>query len=151
MAAVPTLLRLDLKPSRFLVRALILVHGLALGAAWISLAGWVRYLACAAILASLGSTLTQALLRAGRQALSLELREDGGASWRNAEGTWHEARVGSRHFVSGVLAVLELESMGIGPGRKWLLLMSDSVPPEEFRRLRVWLRWRQNPAEAGRE
>jgi toxin CptA len=146
MEAAPAL-RLDLKPSRFLASALILAHGLALSAVWISLVGWARYLACAAILASLGSTLTQALLRAGRRALSLELREDGRASWRNSEGTWHEAKVGSRHFVSGVLAILELESTGPGR-RKWLLLMSDSVPPGEFRRLRVWLRWRRSPSQA---
>jgi|SRR5882672_2719096 len=148
MAAVAPL-RLDLKASRLLVRALILVHGLALAAAWISLIGWTRYLACAAILVSLGNTLAQALQRAGHQALSLELHEDGRASWKNRDGTWHEARVGSCHFVSGALAILRLESLGPGR-RKWVLLMSDSVSPEEFRRARVWLRWWRNPASPSR-
>ena len=147
---LPPALRLDLKPSRLLVCALIVAHVLALAAAWISLTGWERYLACVAVLASLGTTLAQTLLRGTHQAISLELHEDGHASWRNAKGTWYVARAGSRHFVSGVLAILELES--VGPARrKWLLLMSDSVPPEEFRRLRVWLRWRRSPAEAQRE
>jgi len=31
-----------------------------------------------------------------------------------------------------------------GHGRKWLVLLGDSALPEDFRRLRVWLRWRRD-------
>lgn len=140
-------LRLDLKPSRLLAGTLILVHGLALVAAWISLSGWERYLLWVAILVSLGSTLVQVLLR---QALSLELHEDGRASWRNPGGIRHEVRMGKVHFVSGMVVMLDLQSVGPGRGKR-VVLMPDSVSREEFRRLRVWLRWRRGPAGATRE
>ena len=145
MPAAPAL-RLDLKPSRLLAGALVSAHGLAGAAAWISLSGWVQYLAWGAILAS----LAQALLRAAHPALSLELNEDGRASWRNRDGTWHEGRLGSSHFVSAALAVLELETPGLSR-RKRVILMADSVSAEDFRRLRVWLRWRRSPARRGPE
>jgi membrane-bound toxin of toxin-antitoxin system len=146
MPAAPAL-RLDLRPSRLLAGGLVLVHGLALAAAWVSLSGWARYLLCLAILASLSSALVKTLRR---QALSLELHEDGRASWRNPGGTWLELRMGKAHFVSGVLVVLDLQSLGPGRGKR-VVLMPDSMSPQEFRRLRVWLRWRRGPAGPERE
>jgi hypothetical protein len=134
------LLHLDLKPSRHLVAALALLHGLALAAAWIALGGWGRYLLCVLILASLGATLAQALLRSARQAISMELHEDGRARWRNGAGIWHEARLGRSQFVSAMVAVVEMEAPA--GRRKRVLLLSDSVSREDFRRLRAWLRWR---------
>ena len=146
MPAAPAL-RLDLKPSRLFAGSLVLLHGLALAAAWAALSGWARYLLCLAILASLGSALVQTLRR---QALSLELHEDGRASWRDPGGTWHEVRMGKGHFVSGVLVLVDLRSVGPGRGKR-MVLMPDSMSPEEFRRLRVWLRWRRGPAGPKRE
>jgi Membrane-bound toxin component of toxin-antitoxin system len=141
MPPAPTL-RLDPRPSRVLASALVLTHALACAAAWVSLSGWLRYLVCGAILAS----LAQALRRTLHPALSLELNEDGRVSWRNRDGTWHEGRLGGSHFVSAGFAVLKLEIAGLR--RKRVILMADSVPPEDFRRLRVWLRWRRNTAHS---
>ena len=135
-------LRLDLKPSHRLAGLLVAAHGLALAAAWVSLAGWARYLAAAAILVSLVHSVARVLHRVGASTVSLELREDGRASWRNRDGRWHEGILGRNHFVSAALVVLELEPGG--RGRKWLVLMQDSTSPEDFRRLRVWLRWRRS-------
>lgn len=137
-------LRLGIRPSRLLAGALVLAHGLALAAAWISLNGWAQYLVWGAILAS----LAHALFRAMHPALLLELHEDGRVSWRNRDGTWHEGKLGSSHFVSAALAVLELEPRG--RQRKRLILVADSVSHEDFRRLRVWLRWQRGPAQAKR-
>ena len=134
-------LRIDLRPSLRLAGALILAHGLALAAAWISLSGWMRYVAGAGVLASAAVCLAQALLRTDRQTQSLELHEDGRASWRNRDGRWYEGRLGRNSFVSAALVVLELE---IGSsGRKRVVLMGDSASQDDFRRLRVWLRWRR--------
>jgi len=135
-------LRLELKASRLLAGALVLAHALALAAAWMSLAGWTRYAAWAVILASLWRVWAPS--RAA--ALSLELHEDGRASWRSLGGSWHEGRLGASHFVSTPLAVMELESEG---GRaKWVVVMPDSLSSEDFRRLRVWLRWWRVSARA---
>jgi len=135
-------LRLDLKPSHRLAGLLVAAHGLALAAAWVSLAGWARYLAAAAILVSLVHSVARVLHRVGASTVSLELREDGRASWRNRDGRWHEGKLGRNHFVSAALVVLELEPGG--RGRKWIVFMQDSTSPEDFRRLRVWLRWRRS-------
>lgn len=132
-------LRLDLKPSRLLAGALVLAHGLASAAAWVSLSGWLQYLVWGAILTSLARTL----LHAVHPALSLELNEDGRASWRNRDGTWHDGELGRSHFVSAGFVVLTLETAGLRRPKR-VILMADSVPPEDFRRLRVWLRWRRN-------
>lgn len=127
-----------------LAGALVVAHGLALAAAWVGLSGWGRYLAGIVILLS----LAHALLRARWQALSLELHDDGRALWRNREGSWHEGRLGRANFASAALVVLDLECKA--RGRKWVVLMPDSMPSEDFRRLRVQLRWRRSPIQPDR-
>ena len=141
MLAASTL-QLDLKPSLRLAGLLLVAHVLALAAAWVSLAGWPQVLVGLGILLSGTGCLAEVLHRSPWAAVSLELREDGGASWRDRKGRWHEGRLRSDHFVSTALVVLGLDQMG--RGRKWLVLLGDSALPEDFRRLRVWLRWRSD-------
>src|SRR3982074_1075647 len=71
----------------------------------------------------------------------------GWASWRDRNGGWHEGKLRSDHFVSAALVVLGLDQTG--HGHKWLVLMGDSALPEDFRRLRVWLRWRRDVGSGG--
>jgi len=141
LSAAPTL-EFDLKPSLRLAGLLLAVHALALVAACVSLAGWPRVLVGFGILLSGAGCLAEVLQRSPRAAVALELREDGGASWRDRSGSWHEGRLRSDHFVSAVLVVMGLDVAG--HGRKWLVLLGDSALPEDFRRLRVWLRWRRD-------
>ncbi|HKB63482.1 MAG TPA: protein YgfX [Burkholderiales bacterium] len=148
-------LQFDLKPSLKLAGLLLVAHVFALGAAWVSLAGWALVLVGLGVLLSGAGCLAEALHRSSRAAVSLELREDGRASWRDRNGRWHEGRLANEHFVSTAFVVLRLDQTG--RGRKWLVLMGDSARPEDLRRLRVWLRWRRelgsggNPARAGTE
>src|SRR5712691_6280630 len=148
-------LRFDLKPSFKLAGLLAVAHVLALGAAWVSLAGWPQALVGLGVLLSGAGCLAEVLQRSSRAVLSLELREDGRASWRDRNDRWHEGRLGNEHFVSTAFVVLRLDQTA--RGRKWLVLMGDSARPEDLRRLRVWLRWRRelgsggNPARAGTE
>jgi len=146
MSAASTL-QLDLKPSLKLAGLLLLAHVLVLAAAWVSLAGWPQVLVGFGILLSCVGCLAEVLQRSSRAAVSLELREDGGASWRDRRGRWHEGRLRSDHFVSAALVVLGLDQTG--RGHKWLVLMGDSALPEDFRRLRVWLRWRRDAGSGG--
>ncbi|TMH37977.1 MAG: hypothetical protein E6H56_16560 [Betaproteobacteria bacterium] len=141
MSAASTL-QLDLKPSLKLAGLLLAAHALALVAACVSLAGWPRVLVGFGILLSATGCLAEVLQRSSRAAVSLELREDGGASWRDRGGRRHEGRLRSDHFVSAAFVVLGLDVAG--RGRKWLVLFGDSALPEDFRRLRVWLRWRRD-------
>ena len=146
MSAASTL-QLDLKPSLKLAGLLLVAHAVALAAVWVSLAGWPRVLVGFGILLSGTGCLAEVLHRSPRAAVSLELREDGRAAWRDRNGGWHEGRLRSDHFVSAALVVLGLDQTG--RGRKWLVLMGDSALPEDFRRLRVWLRWRGDAVSGG--
>jgi len=141
MSAVRAL-QLDLKPSYRLAGLLAAAHGLALAAVWVTLPGWARYLAAVALIVSLAHCVARVLHRTGASTVSLELREDGRASWQMRNGSWREGRLGRNNFVSSVLVVVELEPGGYA--RKWIVLLEDSTSPEEFRRLRVWLRWQRS-------
>src|SRR5205809_8000049 len=113
MSTAPTL-QLDLKPSLKLAGLLLVAHALALLAACVSLAGWPRVLVGFGILLSGAGCLAEVLHRSSRAAVSLELREDGGASWRDRDGAWHEARLRSDRFVSAAFVVLGLDLTGRG-------------------------------------
>jgi toxin CptA len=136
-------LRLELKPSRWLAGTLALGHGLAGYAAWTGLSSWARVPLLVVLLASLGVSLARALLRFRGQAISLELQEDGRASIKDRSGIWQEGRLGENHFVSPALVVVDLQTPS--GRRKRLVLAPDSLPADDFRRLRVWLRWRRSP------
>src|SRR6267143_1856295 len=138
MSAAPAL-QFDLRPSLKLAGLLVVAHALALGAAWVSLTGWPQVLVGLGVLLSGAGCLAEVLHRSSRAVLSLELREDGRASWRDRNGQWHEGRLGNEHFVSTAFVVLRADETA--RGRKWLVLMGDSARPEAVRRLRVWLRW----------
>jgi|SRR5215813_7581500 len=133
------MLRIDLRPSRLLSLVLVVAHGLAAYSVWISLGGLPKILAAVAVLASLAATLAHALLRTPGSAVSLELAEDGRASWRDRRGAWREGALGSSHFVSPLLVVVELKPRHRGVKR--LVLFADSASRDELRRLRVRLRW----------
>jgi len=140
-------LQIDLKPSLWLASSLSAVHVLALAAAWLSLEGIPRYLVLCGMALSAVGCLSEILHRTSRAAVSLELLDDGRASWRDRRARWHEGRLGDDHFVSAALVVMRLDRQQ--GGRKWLVLAAGSGAPEDLRRLRVWLRWHRESA-AGR-
>jgi hypothetical protein len=140
-------LQIELKPSPRLAGVLGGVHVLALAAVWLSLEGWPRYLVACGLLLSAVGCLSEILHRTSRAAVSLELLDDGRASWRDRGATWHEGRLGEDHFVSSALVVMRLDQTQ--GGRKWLVLAADSGAPEDLRRLRVWLRWHREAGAGG--
>lgn len=143
----PAPLRIELKPSYLLAGLLGLAHVLALGAAWVSLAGWPRYLVATGILISLAVCVAGALHRRRDSMAALELRADGDAAWMDGDGRWHDCRVAQDHFVSPLLVVLALERDGAAQQR--VVLLPDSAAAEDLRRLRVWLRWRPGAGAGG--
>jgi hypothetical protein len=140
-------LQIELKPSLRLAGLLGAVHILALAAAWLSLEGWPRVLVACGLLLSAMGCLTEIFHRSSRAAVSLELLDDGRASWRDGSARWHEGRLGDHHFVSAALVVMRLDQTQ--GARKWLVLAADSGAPEDLRRLRVWLRWYREGGAGG--
>jgi len=78
----------------------------------------------------------------------LALRPDGGASWREADGTWHVASEVTGGELASWLLVVGLKEDGrrLRP----MLLLPDALDASKHRELRVWLRWRPPIARAGK-
>lgn len=127
----------DLAPSRLLKRLLIGMHGLCLVPVFllpIHPAG----------IAVLSLVLAASLIHSVRQlpgALrGLSLAMDGTFSVRLKTGAWAPAEVLESSFVSPWLTVLHLR---VDRRRSMLplVLFSDMLAREDFRRLRLWLLW----------
>lgn len=126
---------LEPKPSRRL--GLWLAALLALALASIALADLLLgvQLALAAVILILGAWGW----RRASILPALRLGADGGLQGLDDAGTWHPLEVQGDSFVSPALVVLRY---GVGAGRaRALTLLPDSLPPEDWRRLRVSIRW----------
>lgn len=78
-------------------------------------------------------------LRPVRYAIRLE--RSGSVSLQNGpDAAWEEAKLGATLFVHPWLTVFRLQKTG-GSART-IVVTADSLPTEDFRRLRVFLRWR---------
>src|SRR3989442_11797717 len=137
MPAASTL-QLDLKPSLKLAGLLLAAHVLALAATWVSLAGWPQVLVGFGILLSGTGCLSEVLHRSSRAAVSLELREDGRASWRDRNGGWRGRRRCRAPFVSAALVFFGVHHKGGGPQRVGFL--GGSAPPRDVWGPPVWRR-----------
>jgi len=122
---------------------------LGIVAAWLSLSGGPLYLTAAGIAISGAASLAHAVHRSAAAAECLELHPDGRAAWRDRRGRWHDTRLGADQFVSDWLVVVCLARSMLR--RKWIVVLPDSAASEQFRRLRVWLRWYREPANAKAE
>ena len=139
-------LTLRLRPSRQLKWLLGVSHTIAGIACWLApVAWWLSLGLSLAVMASLGHSL----YRVSRAWNGVELRPDGTAMVEDRQGRWSGARILGSSFVSPVLTILNLAVAGAWLPRS-LVVAPDALPPEEFRRLRVWLRWRGARAEVAR-
>ena len=136
------MVRVTLKPSRQLAIVVTGVHLGAIAALYpLDLALWAKLVIAIPVGISLVTTLCRHALLAGRSALvAVELHELDHAAVRTRDGIWHDARILETTYVSPILSVLNLRI----PGRLLpchILIVPDNVDPEDFRGLRVRLRW----------
>ena len=138
------LLRLELRASRALAVAVVLIH--AMGAAGMLLiAPGMTGAVLALLLLSLGAAAAwhRALLR-GRGAIRhLELGSDRAVGAFLASGERLQGRAAERCRVGPWWVILRLQAP-----RRSLLVARGMLPPEEFRRLRLWALWGRLPASA---
>ena len=106
---------------------------------------WLELIAIAALVASLVFDVRQtALLRAPDAVIALEITPDDKFSIRTRRGGWIECEVLGSTYVISFLTILNLK--GIDSGRnKRAVILPDSLDAEDFRKLRVWLRWKRGP------
>ncbi len=137
---------ISLRPSRILAATLVLAHGVAI--AMIVMAGmapWLEAPAIAARVASLVFSVRQsALLRATDAVIGLEITSDDKFSIQTRRGGWIECEVLGSTYVISFLAILNLKRTDSGKITHAVIL-PDSLDAGEFRKLRVWLRWKRDP------
>lgn len=134
-------LGLRLKPSRRLAAALAAAHLACAGLLWpLALAFWLKLALAGGLGASLIWRLRRdAFLVARSSILSLIVREDCSCTMGRLDGEWEQGILLGSSFVSPGLVILNIRS-DARMRLRHVVLSSDSLDREDFRRLRVLLK-----------
>ena len=135
--------RLEIRSSHCLALVLALLHLAALGSLLpLQIPVWLKLALAVAIVASLGVSIRRhAMLQAASSIRSLALKSDGTVEGLRRDGGRFDARV-SRHTTDLSLLIVILLEQPESRRLRPLLFMSDSLPLEDARVLRAWLRWK---------
>lgn len=138
------MLRLDFSPSYGLAGGLIVAHAAALFAVWIiDWPLWLKIAVSATLLASCGLHVRRnALLWSPRSVTALLLKSDGRAEAMLRNGTTMVGMQTSGSFVHPWFTSIIWRPQDFRFSRA-IGVLPDSLPAEQFRELRVWLKWRR--------
>ena len=84
------------------------------------------------------------LLTAG-SVVAIEIGSDNKLSVQTNRGEWDECEVLGSTYVTPYLTVMNLRQSD-GRATRRIVILPDSISAEDFRKLRVWLRWKENVA-----
>ncbi|MBX9812789.1 MAG: hypothetical protein K2Y16_14440 [Burkholderiales bacterium] len=102
---------------------------------------WIKAVIVLAIVTSLVFFLNHvALLTTPEAVIAIEIKERGKISLQTRRGEWRECTLSGDSFVSSWLTILVLAEENRRRA-KYVMITPDNVDHEDFRRLRVWLRW----------
>jgi len=134
---------MKLRPSRQMSIALTLLHLGALAClAPLAFSVWLKVPLVLAVVASLMVALRRsALLLAGDSVVALDPKDDGMLRYVLRNGDEVEADVLADTAVYPFAAAIWMRDRDQRRTRS-VLVLSDAIDAESFRRLRVWLRWR---------
>ncbi len=138
------MLRLDFSPSYRLAGVLTLAHGMGLFSLWVTDWPLALKIVVAMLVCASGAFYVRrdALLQAPRSLTSLLLKSDGGTEATQRDGTTLTGRQLPGNFVYPWFTVIAWLPDGARFSRT-VAVLSDSLAAEQFRELRVWLRWRR--------
>jgi toxin CptA len=141
------MLRIAIRPSCRLTLLLFLAHAAAFGACVAAdMPVELKFLVVLLIGLSCAHALYgAALLRSRKAIVALEITDGGVLTFQTRSGEWRRGILLDSSFVAPYLTVLNLKTDGTRLARH-VVIMADSVAAEEYRRLRVWLRWRKTAA-----
>lgn len=139
---------ISISPSVRLAIALCAAHLSAAGLLWlVPLPALAKGALTLAIAISLVYFLARdAALHAAKAIVALELKDGGGIAFRTRNGNWEESELSDSSYVSPGLTIVVLRERGTGRTRRAIIL-PDSVDARDFRRLRMWMRWKSEGAE----
>jgi len=136
--------RISVSPSVRLATAICVVHFLAVVLLWlVPLPAPGKSVITVAIAVSLVFFLARdAALHATNAIVALEIRGDDTVSYRTRSGEWVDCELLGSSYVSPRLTIVNLRPHGRRRTRR-VILVPDNVDPRDFRRLRMWLRWKR--------
>ena len=141
--------RIAVAPSTMLAIALGAAHLAAAGLLWLApmpvLGKAVFTFAIAVSLIYLMART--ALLHAAHSIVALEIRDGGEISFQTRIGEWIECDLLGSSYVSPRLTIVNLRPRGSWAARH-VIFVPDNVDPRDFRRLRMWLRWKRGGESA---
>jgi hypothetical protein len=142
----PLLPPIELPPSRRLAVVLGGAHGaVLLLLVLLPVAWWIVLPGGLLLAASAVMTIRQHALRRGANAVTaLAFADRSQLRLRMGDGAWREGKIRGSSTVGAGFAVLNIELKGKGSAS--VVLLGDGIAEEDFRRLRVWLRWGPQPA-----
>lgn len=147
----PAPISIELHSSRSLAWLLGAAHGsMLILLASMPLPWWVIVIASALIITSAFLTISRQALRRGKQSVTaLQFSDRETLRARTGDGKWHGGRLKGSSMVGPGLAVLNLRLDG--GGTRNVVITTDGIDSNDFRQLRVWLRWGPSPAGSDAE
>jgi toxin CptA len=139
---------ISISPSVRLAVALCVAHLAAAGLLWlVPIPALGKGVFTLAIAVSLVYFLARdAALHAANAIVALELKSGGGISFQTRDGKWVDCELSGSSYVSPRLTIVNLQPRGKGRARQ-VILLPDNVDPRDFRRLRMWMRWKTEPGQ----
>jgi toxin CptA len=134
---------ISITPSVRLAVALCVTHLAAAGLLWlVPIPALGKGAITLAIAVSLVYFLARdAALHAANAIVALELKSGGGISFHTRDGGWVDCELSGSSYASPRLTIVNLRPRGKGRTRH-VILVPDNVDPRDFRRLRMWMRWK---------
>ena len=144
----PKAFEVELRSSRLLAGLLGIAHGgVLLLLPTLPVAGWIVVLMSGMLVISASMTITRHALRRGARAVTaLNLANREQLQIRAGDGVRHGGRLLGSSTVGAAIAVLNIRLDG--GGTTHVVIFGDGIDADDFRRLRVWLRWGPRPAGA---
>lgn len=136
------MLNLQLRFSRTLGALLLVAHLASLALAWIApLQDGIQFVVSLLLLASgLFYLRRDCLLLAPGSIVSLRFDQEGACSYQVRGGEWSETTLLGSSLVTPWLSVLNYRPEA-GRGMRSVVLFPDSIDADDYRKLRVLLRW----------
>lgn len=140
------MLKIALRPSWLLAATLVIAHACAVGLIWLVDLPITLTLAATATLLAAGAFAVwrYALLRGRVAVIALEVTSDHVMNAQTRVAGWLEYDVLGSTFVTSFLTVINLRD--VEGSRHNVVVLPDSLHADDYRKLRVWLRWKDERA-----
>lgn len=110
--------------------------------ALVSLPPWLQLIVIAALVLNLMFVVRKsALLRSPDAVVAINITSDDALSIQTRRGDWIECEALGSTYVAAFLTILNLREIESGASRR-VTILPDGIDQEDFRGLRVWLRWK---------